>query len=160
MAARWCSIFGGCEVAQQLADAGVAAAPGSLGVEPASVDFHLPGLAAHRLDPQRADLPSRTPGDCAADVLAADQRDMVAELLDKGINQQAPVIAFLRCHVVEHPGAVRVFFPQALGEVGVDAAILFLAADRECQDFFLVQFSEASHGPNVANGGVTIKPVS
>ena len=65
----------------------------------------------------------------AAHVLAAHQRDVLAEAGDVQVEELAAVLALLGRHVVEHPRAVGVVAPQVLGEVGVDAAVLLLGAD-------------------------------
>jgi hypothetical protein len=47
------------------------------------------------------------------------------------------MVVFLYRHVGKDLGGVRVMFPESLGEIGVDSAVLFLAGDRECEDFGL-----------------------
>ena len=90
-------------------------------------------------------MPERAALDVAADVLAADQRDVIAEFFDKHVDQHAAVLVFLFRHVAEDAGGVGVILLQALGEVGVDAAILLLVADGQRQDFAFGQVGKGAH---------------
>ena len=56
---------------------------------------------------ERLDLPDRLVLDEAAHVLAADQRDVLAELLAVELDQPAAVLALLAGHLGEHVGAGR-----------------------------------------------------
>ncbi len=123
--------LGGGEVAEQLAYPGIGAAAGGVGVEAAGVHLHLPGHATHGLDPEGTHLPGWAAGDGPVHVLAADQRDTVAEFLDVGVYEHPAVLAFLHRHMGEDAGAVGILVPQALGEVGVDPAVLLLATDDQ-----------------------------
>ena len=99
---------------------------------------------------ERADLPDRLVLDEAANVLATDQRDVFAELLLVQLDQAAAVLALLRAHLAEHIGGGGIVVAQALGDVGVDAAVLFLVGDRQGEDFAFGQLGEVSHGGNLA----------
>jgi hypothetical protein len=68
------------KVAEQLADRGVGRARCRLAVEPHGGQLHFVRVRADRLDTERAALPDRLLRDIAADVLAANERDMLAEL--------------------------------------------------------------------------------
>ena len=84
--------------------------------------------------------------DEAADILAPDQRDVLAELVPVQLQQAAAVVAFLSGHFVEHRGAAGIVVPQALGDVGVDATVLFLVGDRQGEDLAFGQVGEIAHG--------------
>ena len=73
--------------------------------------------------------------DEATHVLAADERNVLAELLLEQFDQPAAMIAFLRRHFAEHLGAGGVVLAQTFGDVGVDAAVLFLIGYRQSEDF-------------------------
>ena len=71
------------QIVQQLANAGVLRAGGGLLVEAAALHFHGAGLIADGVEAERLHQPDRIAMHEAAHVLAADQRDMLAELLAK-----------------------------------------------------------------------------
>ena len=56
---------------------------------------------------------------------------MLAKFLHEKVDQPAPMLVFLGRHVGEHPGAVGKVLSESFGEVEVNAAILFLAADGQ-----------------------------
>ena len=60
------------------------------------------------------------------------------------------MIAFLVGHFGEHLGAAGIVLAQALGDVGVDAVVLFLVGDGQGEDFAFGQIGEIAHGGNVA----------
>ena len=60
---------------------------------------------------------------------------MFAELLPVQVQQPAPMLILLRHHIGEHLCGAGIGFPQPLGDVGIDARVLLLAADGERQDF-------------------------
>ena len=72
----------------------------------------------------------------AAHVVAADQRNMLTELLAINLDEPPPMITLLPSHFGEHIGAGRVVLPQALGDVGVDTTVLLLVGDRQRETFF------------------------
>jgi hypothetical protein len=76
----------------------------------------------------------------APDVLTADQRDVLTEFSAINLQQSPAVLTFLARHLSENIGAARVLVPQAFGDVQVNAAILFLVGNRQCEDFTLGQF--------------------
>ena len=71
------------------------------------------------------------------DILAADQRQVLAEFFAVHVEQHGPVPHLLVGHLVEHLGGGGEWLAQALGEAAVDAAVLVLAGDREREDFLL-----------------------
>ena len=83
--------------------------------------------------------------DEAFDVLAADQRQVVAEFLPVEVEQHAAVAHFLVRHLVEDLGGGGIFLAQAFGEAAIDAAVLFLVGDGEREDFLFGEIGEAFH---------------
>ena len=130
-------VLGLGEVAEQLADGRVGRAGQSLTVEARRGALHVVSVLARRFEAERLHLPNRLLRNIAADVLAAHERDMVAEFRHKEIDEPAPVRVLLGGHLVKHFGGRRVIFVQAVGEIGVNARILLLVADGEGQDLAL-----------------------
>ncbi len=83
------------QVAEQLADRDVLAARRGAAVELLGLGFHALGEVAHLVEVQRLDLPDRLVVDEAAHVLAADQRDVLAEFLPVEVEQAVAVLALL-----------------------------------------------------------------
>ena len=94
---------------------------------------------------KRVDLPDRLVVDEAPHILAADQRDVLAEFGPVEFEQAVAVLAFFLGHLGEDMGAGRVLGPQAFGDIGVDAVVLFLVGDRQGEDFPLGQVGEIAH---------------
>ena len=78
---RLMRLLGDGEIAEQLARLGIARALRRLDVEALRVGLHLLGLRPHLVDAERAHQPVRLALVIAADMLAADQRDALAEAL-------------------------------------------------------------------------------
>ena len=133
------------EIAEQLADRRVARALDREAVETLGVALHLGGAIARRVDPERAELPDRLADDVALDVLAANERDVLAELRDEEIDEPAAVLVLFRRHFDEHLGGGGIVLAQAVGEVGVDAPVLFLVGDRQGEHFALGKIVEIAH---------------
>ena len=130
-------VLGLGEVAEQLADRRVGRAGQGLTVEARRGALHVVSARARRFEAERLHLPNRLLRNIAADVLAAHERDMVAEFRHEEIDEPAPMRVLLGGHLVEHFGGRRVIFVQAVGEIGVNARILLLVADGEGQDLAL-----------------------
>ncbi len=130
-------VLGLREIAQQLADGRVGRAGQSLTVEARRGALHVMGALARRFEAERLHLPNRFLRNIAADVLAAHERDMIAEFRDEEVDEPAPVRVLLGGHLVEHLRAGGVVFVQAVGEIGVDARVLLLVADGEGQNLAL-----------------------
>ena len=89
--------------------------------------------------------------DEALDVLAADQRQVVAELL-------AIEVVSAWCGGVTSSSAISSntlaeagkLLAQALGEAAINAAVLVLVGDGERQDFLLGQIGKSFHMPPLA----------
>ena len=82
----------------------------------------------------------------ALDVLAADQRQIFAELLAVEVVQPGAVGDFLVRHLVEHLGGGGKLLAQPLGEAAIDAAVLLLIGDGQRQHFLLGQVGKSFHG--------------
>ena len=114
-------------------------------VEALGVALHLGGAIARRVDAERPELPDRLADDVALDVLAANERDMLAEFRDEQVDQPAAVLVLLGRHFDEHLGGGGIVLAQALGEVGVDAPVLLLVGDRQGEHFALGKIVEIAH---------------
>ncbi len=79
---------------------------------------------------------------------------MGAETFGVGVDQAAAMLVLLPRHVGEDVGGVGEIVAQAVGEVGVDAAILLLAADGEGEDFSFGQTIETPHAREL--GGISL----
>jgi hypothetical protein len=75
--------------------------------------------------------------DEAGDVMAADQRDEVAELAAIGLGQAAAMLMLLLRHVGKDQGRCGKALAQRVGEGGVGARVVVLAGDRQRQQFLL-----------------------
>ena len=138
--------FGLGQVAEKLANRHVLAAGGGTAVELLRLGFHALGKVAHLVEIQRQDLPDRLVLHEAAHVLAADQRDVLAEFPPVQFEQAVAVLALLLGHFGEHLGAAGILRPQALGDVGVDAVVLFLVGDGQGEDLAFGKLGEVAHG--------------
>jgi hypothetical protein len=90
--------------------------------------------------------------DEALDVLAPDQRQILAEFRSMEIEQHAAMPCFLVGHLVEDFGGGGVVLAQSLCEAAVDAAVLFLIGDSEREDLLLGEFNKALHIGRVPSG--------
>ena len=129
--------------------AGVAGALGGQAIEARRVLLHFARARAHRVDAERADLPDRLARDVAANVLAANERNVLAELRDEEIDEAPAVLVLLGRHVREDLGAGGIVLAQAVGEVGVDAPVLLLVGDRQREHLALGEVVEIAHAPKL-----------
>ena len=106
-------------------------------VKPTGVLLHLSGLLSHRVDALQADLLKSFALNETAHVLPPDERDMAAELRRVQVDQHSSMVIFLCRHIGKDICGIRMMFPQSFCEIGVDSAILFLAADRKRDNFWL-----------------------
>ena len=67
---------------------------------------------------------------------------------DEEIDQSPAVHVLLGGHVGEHLRAGGIVFAQAVGEVGVDAPVLFLVGDRQRENLALGKLVEIAHRPH------------
>ena len=134
------------EIAEQLADRRVGRAGQGLTVEARRGALHVVSVLARRFEAERLHLPNRLLRNIAADVLAAHERNVVAEFRHEEIDEPAPMRVLLGRHLVEHFGGRRVIVVQAVGEIGENARVLLLVADGEGQDLALGEIVEIAHG--------------
>ncbi len=81
------------------------------------------------------------------DILAPDERDVVAERRLEEVDQPAAVLVLLFRHLPENIGGSRKALGEAMGILAVDAPVLFFERDRERQDFALVEIGKLRMGP-------------
>ena len=67
-------------------------------------------------------------------VLAADQRDVLAEFPPVDVQQAAAMSPLLGRHLGKDIRAAGIFGAQALGDVQIDTAVLFLIGDGKGED--------------------------
>ena len=56
------------------------------------------------------------------------------------------MVVFLCCHIGKDICGIRMMFPQSFCEIGIDSAVLFLAADRKGENFWLGQIVKVLQG--------------
>ena len=103
-------------------------------------------IFAHLVEAERVHQPQRLLLDEALDVLAADQRQVLAELRPVEIEQHGAMAHLLVRHLVEDLGRGRICLAQSLGEAAIDAAVLVLVGDGEREDFLFGEIGKAFHG--------------
>ena len=122
------------EIAQELADAGVAHLLDRAFIKTAGFEFHHFHLLAHFVNAQWLHQPHRPPLDKTLHVLPANERDVLAEALPINIDQAGAVLRFFLPHLVEDLGGVGIGFPQTIGKIRINAAVLFFQRNGERQD--------------------------
>ena len=125
------------KIAEQLADAGVGDLRHGFLIETARLQFHDLGLLAYLGALERTRQPEWTPLDETLNVLATHQRDVLAEAGAVGFNEHGPMIELLFAHIFKQLGGGGIGVAKTIGEVGVYAAVLFLQANGERQNFAL-----------------------
>ncbi len=140
------------EVAQKLTDAGVGRLVGGLFVEAPRFELHRLGLLAHRRQAERPHQPDRCARHKPLDIVAANERNVLAELLPVKLQQPMPMPVLLHAHFGKLVGNGGGVGPQSFREVGVDACVLFFERNRQCQNLALAQALESSHGNQCASG--------
>ncbi len=133
------------ELEQEFPGRGVARGVGGAAVEALGLELHVLGELAHLVEIELRHQPERLLGDEAFDVLAADQRQVLAEFRAVELEQHGAMAHLLVGHLVEHLGGGRILLAQALGEAAIDAAVLVLVGDRERQDFLFGEIGETFH---------------
>src|SRR5208337_5018670 len=133
------------QIVQQLAYAGVLCACRGLLIEAPRLHFHGADLAADLLQAKRRVQPDRLALYKSAHVLAADEWDVLAELLLVQLDQPAAMPDLLLAHFFKHLSCAGKVFPHALAKVGINAFILFLQRNRQGKNFLLGQAIEVFH---------------
>src|SRR5689334_22377088 len=145
-------LLGGGEIEEELADGGIAAALGGLPVEAIVLKLHHLGALPDRIDAHVLHEPGGLVIDEAGDVVAADQRDEIAEFLAIGFGQPAAVLVLLLRHVGKDQRRGREAVAQGIGEGGVGAGVVILARNRERQQLLLGQFGKGLHAHSSSVG--------
>jgi hypothetical protein len=105
-------------------------------------------MLAHFLDAERTRQPERFVLDEALDVLPADQRQEIAELLTIKVVQQCAVAGFFRRHFLENFGGDGILFAQSIRKAMVDTLVFFLGGDSQRQKLLFSEIGKALHdGP-------------
>ena len=133
------------QIAQELAHARIGGARHRALVEAPGFELHGLGLLAHPVEAQRPHDPQWLVPGKAPHVMAADERDVLAEFRAVHLDEPAPVLVLLRRHIREHLGRGGEVGLQPFRIVGVDARVLLLGRDGERQDLLLCQLRECLH---------------
>jgi hypothetical protein len=134
--------LGPSKFAQKLAGGGIFGARGGLEVECFGVLLHGRGLVLDPVEAEILDQPDGAARVVARDAFAADQRDDLAEAGAVQLDQALTVGVLLGRHFVEHGGAVGIVGAQAFGIAAVDAGVIFLGGDGQCQHLLFGQVAE------------------
>ena len=101
-------VLGGGELAQEVAHRVVTGGARGAPVETRSLVFHLLGELAHRVEPERSVQPERAALEKPLHVLAADQREKLAELPAIEFEQHVAMADLLIRHLVVYRRRIRV----------------------------------------------------
>ena len=93
------------EIAEELANVCVAGATGGRAIETRRVQLHIGRQSTDLVDAERANLPDRLPLNIAANVVATNERDVLAELRGEEINE-APAMPVSSAAISEKTFAV------------------------------------------------------
>jgi hypothetical protein len=102
---------------------------GTLLVETARLHLHRAGLVPDRFEPEWPYQPDWFPVHETSDLVTANERYVITELLAKEFDQAPPVTSFLVPHAVEDCGRSRKVLPQTVGEIGIDPLVFFFKRD-------------------------------
>ena len=141
--------FGLGQIVEQAADIHIPGPGGGPGVELLGFHLHGRGETAHGVESEGPHQPDGLALHEALDVLAANQRDMVAELAFEQVGQALAMGRFLGAHAFQDLGRGRERFPQAVGEIGIDPLVFLFQGDGEGQDFRLAEFRKSFHNCRV-----------
>ena len=133
------------EIAEQLANACVAGAIGGQAIETRRVQLHIGRQSTDFVDAERANLPDRLALNIAANVVATNERDVLAELRDEEIDEAPAMSVLLSRHFGEDFRGRRVTLAHALRDVGVDPAVFLFVADGQRHELSLGKISEFTH---------------
>ena len=137
-------LFG--EVAEQAAHADILGLLGGLDVELLGLQLHRLDFLADGVERQVFRQPDRAALQEAADVLAADRRQMSPETLLVQFEQPMAMAALLLGHLLEYFGGVRITRGEVFGEGHVDAAVFLFRGNRDRQHLALGQIGKILHG--------------
>jgi hypothetical protein len=102
-------------------------------------------MLAHGVQAERSHQPERLAMDEPANVLAANERDVLAELRPVELDQTVPMPALFGRHVRKDPGRRGIALAQPLREVVIDPLVLLLERDGEREDLLFRQVREVFH---------------
>ena len=146
--------FGFGKLQQKPTDRNVARTVGRLAIESLSFYLHFLGERAHLAEDERPHQPERRlVRDEILDVVATDQRQIVAKLLAVEVEQHRAVMNFLLRHLVEYLGGGRKLLTQAFGKTAIDAAVFFLVGDGKREHFLLGEVGKAFHRKSLRSAG-------
>ena len=133
------------QLVEELADRGVARCLCGLAIEPRCFELQGLGVFAHLVEAERPHQPERLVLDESLHVLAADQRQVVAEFRPIEIEQHGAMAHLFLRHFQKDLGRGGILLAQAFGETAIDAAVLLLVGNGECQDFLLAEIGKTFH---------------
>src|SRR5438552_10394660 len=79
----------------------------------------------------------------AGHVLSANQRNMLPETPAKQLGERAAMLLLFGLHLFEDFGGRGVIFAETVGDVAVNAAVFFLVADRQGENFHVAQVGKS-----------------
>jgi hypothetical protein len=118
-------VLGFRELVQELTNRHIARGIRGPAIKACGLDLHRLGKVADLIKTKRTHEPKRLVVDGALDILALDQRQILAELRSMEIEQHAAMPCFLVRHLIEDLGGGGIVLAQSLCEAAVDAAVLF-----------------------------------
>jgi hypothetical protein len=102
-------------------------------------------MLAHGVQAERSHQPERLAMNEPANVLAANERDVLAELRPVELDQTVPMPALFGRHVRKDAGRRGIALAQPLRELVIDPLVLLLERDGEREDLLLRQVREVFH---------------
>jgi hypothetical protein len=123
------------QIIQQLPHSGIPRARRGPLVEAARFHLHGAGLLGHCVQPQGLQQPYRPPLDEPANVLPADQWNMLTEFGAEQLNQPAAVPGLFLAHALKDLGSLRKILPESFGQIRIDALIFLFESDGQRQNF-------------------------
>ena len=122
-------------------------------IEPRGLVLHFLGEFARGVDAERAVEPDRPARDKAFDVLAADQRQKVAEFPAVKLEQHVAMPDLLLRHFIVHIRSLGIRAAEPVSKGAIDAIVLVFIGNGEREDFLLVQIGKALHGRSLGGLG-------
>ena len=133
------------KVAEQLADSRVRRPSRGDFIKPQRLDFHRLGGFLNSLQAERTHKPDGFAIYKTAHVLPPDVRDMVAETRFVKFKQAMAMAVFLAAHLAEFRGLFGIIFMQSVGEILVNARVLFFQRNGERENFLFGKAVECFH---------------
>jgi hypothetical protein len=133
------------EFQQQLPGRSIARGVCRTPVEPLGLKLHGLGELPDFVEIELRHQPQRVLRDEPLDVLAADQRQVLAELRAVKIKQHGAMAHLFVRHLLEHLGGGWVLAAKALGKAAINPAVFVLVGDRQREDFLFGEIGETFH---------------